>query len=412
MGGGAGGGLGGPALCLEGGLLHGRLPITSSTGAPSRGTEPLESGLEGAFSLTFRALAGISTPSLDADPVAFSWGELGFFTAPWPCCGLAESSAASCTFGAGPSTGNTAESLALWGAVLCSPCTPSVWSPYTTRHRPVMLLATLLLPGGRQCLFLRWRRWQRNGMAGVGPRERSIGVLLAGMAKEAGFWHALILLFFLACGARSAPAMTGLGDAVGGPAGGAWLFSPRSGVSFSVLFVQAWLGTILAITRPNPTALSHHWLTQARVLGEYLRRFLDSRGPLERSSDSPGRSSWSGYGGGPETAGGGQRPVVWVLERALRGRRWLAALMGLCFFHLHPALRLPPGRAHGGVPHLSLSPLVRSPARGRSSVRLTDFRFPRLAFLARPLYCSSRRSPFSDAHLVPLPRLGRRAGNW
>jgi hypothetical protein len=147
-----------------------------------------------------------------------------------------------------------------------------------------------------------------------------------------------------------------------------------------VLLVQTWLGLVLD-KLGDPTALTYHWLTQARVLGEYVSRMWV---PLGLCSDH--HVAWTmGWSDTEAVLKLGLVVVgaLWILERTLRGRRWVAALMGLCFFHLLLRFAYPLDepmveyRTYPSLPWLGLI-LVWSLRE------VTEWRFPRLAWLARP----------------------------
>lgn len=264
------------------------------------------------------------------------------------------------------STRNHAESLALWGALLFA-VHPLCVEPVHYAAQTTLLLATLL--SMLACVaFLKWRDCGRLawGVAAVGL------VLLAGMAKEPGFFHALILIFFTAW----------LGEAKGARSEPKRRLLMIGGIGLcAIVFVAAWFGLVLT-KLGNFTELGHHWLTQARVMGEYVSRMFV---PVGLSSDHhiPWTIAWSDgeavmklvviFGG-----------AVVILERYLHGKRWLAALLGLCFFHLllrfsytldEPMVEY---RTYPSMPWIGL--LLAYGVR-----ELTDFRFPGLRWIARPV---------------------------
>lgn len=330
------------------------------------GAEALGIGWKGRF-LTFALWRGVYA-LFGADPVAFHG--LNWFL---------HGAVALCSFAVlrgfvrmGPAhLRRHSQSLALWGAVLFA-VHPLCVEPVHYAAQTSLLLATLFAMGAAG-FFLRWRR-----APGLGSAAGTVGcVLLAGMAKEPGFWHALILLFFLAC-------------LRGGEAGtnSRWWRESKwrlplllVGGLFSAVFVQAWLWTVLEHTT-NTTTLTHHWLTQARVLGEYLRRFCI---PVGLSSDHhiAWSVSWSDTEAVLKLIVTGAA-VCWILERTLRGRRWFAALLGLCLFHLVLRFAYPLDepmveyRTYPSLPWFGL--LLATVLR-----EMTDLRFPRLRFLARPV---------------------------
>ena len=260
-----------------------------------------------------------------------------------------------------------APSLALWGALIFA-VHPLCVEPVHYAAQTSLLLATLLAMVAAGC-FLRWRETLRVGYAVVSV----IFVVLAGMAKEPGFFHALTLLFFMAMLGPSKWSFdwsSRLRNRVG-----LWI---ALGV-LALVFAQAWFGLVLSRVG-NLESLSHHWLTQARVLGEYLwRMFL----PIGLSSDHhiAWTLSWSDTDAVMKLFVTGAA-VVWILERYLRGRRWFAALLGLCLFHLLLRFAYPVDepmveyRTYPSMPWVGLLLVV-------GLRELTDLRFPRLTWISR-----------------------------
>ncbi|MFT5187361.1 MAG: hypothetical protein ACI9DF_002547 [Verrucomicrobiales bacterium] len=261
-----------------------------------------------------------------------------------------------------------ASSLALWGALIFA-VHPLCVEPVHYAAQTSLLLGTLLAmlaAGG----FLKWRETNRMVYAIL-----SIAfVFLAGMAKEAGFFHALILLFF----------MMMLGDS--SERSWAWLGRRRNRIALwvvlgglAMVFAQTWFGIVLGRAQ-NIEGMSHHWLTQSRVLGEYLWRMFV---PTGLSSDH--HIAWTLSWGDKEAV---MKFIVvmvsglWILERYLRGRRWFAALLGLCLFHLLLRFAYPVDepmveyRTYPCMPWVGL--LIAFGVR-----EVTDLRFPRLLWVSR-----------------------------
>jgi hypothetical protein len=216
--------------------------------------------------------------------------------------------------------------------------------------------------------FLKWRE-SEGILWGV---ISFVLVLLSGMAKEPGSFHALILILFT----------FGLGskeDAQSEPKNRLLLIG---GIGLcAIAFVAAWSGLVLT-KLGNFTELGHHWLTQARVMGEYVSRVFV---PVALSSDHhvPWTIAWSdGEALAKLVVIFGS--AVLILERYIRGRRWLAALLGLCLFHLllrfaytldEPMVEY---RTYPSMPWFGL--LLAYGIR-----EFTDFRFANLRWLARPV---------------------------
>lgn len=259
-----------------------------------------------------------------------------------------------------------AESLAFWGALLFA-VHPLCVEPVHYAAQTTILLATLL--SMLACVaFLKWRDGRRLlwGVISVGL------VLLAGMAKEPGFFHATILIFFTAR----------LGEDKG------IQLEPKSrllmiaGIGLcAIVFTAAWFGLVLS-KLGNFTELGHHWLTQARVMGEYVSRMF---APIGLSSDHhiPWTIAWSDGEAVTKLVVIFAAAAV-ILERYIRCKRWLAALLGLCFFHLllrfaytldEPMVEY---RTYPSMPWIGL--LFAYGVR-----ELTDFRFPSLRWIARPV---------------------------
>lgn len=160
-----------------------------------------------------------------------------------------------------------------WGALLFA-AHPLAVEPVHYAAQTSMLLATGLVMLAA-LFYLRWVTGSPRRIAdGLGCVA---AVLLAGMAKEPGIWHALIGLFFLTCAARAQNDSRPFGR-VG--------WRTRWGILIGVglmgsLFAHAWLKVVLEHWA-DPVVMGHHGLTQARVLGEYIRLLIL---PIALSSD-------------------------------------------------------------------------------------------------------------------------------
>lgn len=264
-----------------------------------------------------------------------------------------------------------ATSTALWGALLFA-VHPLCVEPIHYAAQTSILLATFLalLAGGA---FLRWKVTGNLSWAAASL----LGVLLSGMAKEAGFWHALIGIFFMALlGHQGHHPFPALGRSLRG----------RLGVMIGLGVVGAvvahtWLGIVLARLQ-TPDLYGQHLLTQARVLGEYVSRMFV---PLGLCSDHhvPWTVSWT------DTDAVFRLLVTavaafWILERYGRRRSWLAALLGMGLFHMlirfayvvdEPMVEY---RTYPAMPWIALFIVV-------ALRECTDWRFPRLAAWTRPV---------------------------
>lgn len=150
-------------------------------------------------------------------------------------------------------------------------------------------------------------------------------VLLAAQSKEAGFWLSLICVSFI--GAMIAP-----------PGRFAWwhdqrlrLWSFMGAGGLAMIFSAAWIGPLLA-TLSRPNLWWQHVLTQARVLGEYVRRIV-----LPRDLCSDHRIMWSTSAA--DTDALLKLIVIGLVTLAILflgfgKRRWLALVFGLAFFPL------------------------------------------------------------------------------
>ncbi len=263
-----------------------------------------------------------------------------------------------------------APSLAFWGALIFA-VHPLCSEPINYASQTTILLASLfamLVPLG----ILTWQRTHSSlPLLGAG-----VCVLLAGLAKEPGFWHAAINGFFvLMLGMRQEWRWKKL-RAI--PRRTRWFGIGVLGFG-GVVFVASWLGTVLKLTR-HPEQTLHHMLTQARVLGEYVRRMVI---PAQQSSDH--HFQWTLALTDTEAV---LKLVIIVLAAlvilyaAVIKRRWLAALLALCSFHLlirfgyqvdEPMVEY---RTYPSMPWVGLALVY-------GLRQVTDFRWPRLQWVPR-----------------------------
>ncbi len=204
------------------------------------------------------------------------------------------------------------EPVAFWGTVLFA-VHPLCSEPVNYASQTTILLAIVLAMAATWS----WLRYLHSFRLGFGLGALGLA-LLAGLAKEAGFWHALINLFFVTMLVKERPLK-----------GKRWHLYAVAGV-LGVL-MASWLSMILSQVSRS-LILWHHMLTQARVLGEYLRRMFV---PVGLSSDHhvPWTLSSLDLEAVAKLIVVGVIAVI-ILYTLIRHKKWLAALLGLCLFHL------------------------------------------------------------------------------